>query len=405
MKKRGEKRKKKAQFIIGLFFALAAAIVIAGCTPPESGEEQPAEYRIGAVLSVTGPASFLGEPEKKTLEMLEEKLNAEGGIDGVPVRIIIEDDAGEEAKTKMAVSKLIDKDEVLVVLGPSRSGNTIAIKDMMAEKRVPLLSMASAEQIIDPLNDWVFKLAPKDTFVAEHLLMYMSERGINKIAVLYGNTGFGQEGLKQLVRLSPKYGVDIIFKEAYQPGATVADLETLLTKVKSNPDVQAIVNWSILPAQSTIPRKMKELQMDGIVLFHSHGFANIKYVQDAGEAAGGILFPAGRLIVADTLPDDNPQTEVVREYKHMYEDRFNENISTFGGHAWDAFYLTVEAIREAGADREGIRDAIENTTGFIGTGGVFNFSSTEHNGLGLDCIEMMTVKDGEFVPLAVVEDL
>ena len=143
---------------------------------------------------------------------------------------------------------------------------------------------------------------------------------------------------------------------------------------------------------------MKQIGLD-VPLFQSHGFGNIKYVEAAGAAAEGIIFPAGRLLVADVLPDDDPQKALLLKYKKDYESKFKEAASTFGGHAYDALMILVKAVEEAGTDSEKVRDAIENMKGFVGTGGVFNFTPEDHNGLGMDSFVMLTVKDGKFALL------
>ena len=226
----------------------------------------------------------------------------------------------------------------------------------------------------------------------------MQEHGISKIAVLYDNTGFGQEGMRQIQAYAGQFGVTIGVELPFEPAATEGDLETLLTKVKSDKSIQAVVNWSILPAQSIVPQKMKQLGMT-LPLYQSHGFGNIKFVEAAGDAANGIIFPGGRLLVAQTLSDDDPQKAVLVKYKDDYEDRFSEEASTFGGHAFDGLYLVVKAIEKAGsADKAAIRDALE-TMSFVGTGGVFQMTPEDHNGLGMDSLEMLTVKDGNFALL------
>ena len=136
-----------------------------------------------------------------------------------------------------------------------------------------------------------------------------------------------------------------------------------------------------------------------VPLFQSHGFGNIKYAEAAGEAAEGIIFPCGRLLVADVLPAGHPQKDLLVKYKSEYESRFNEDASTFGGHAYDAMLILAKAVETAGADREKVRTAVEGITGLVGTGGVFNFSATDHNGLGIDAFEMLTVKNGKFTLL------
>jgi branched-chain amino acid transport system substrate-binding protein len=172
----------------------------------------------------------------------------------------------------------------------------------------------------------------------------------------------------------------------------------VLTKVKAR-NVEAVVNWSIVPAQSIIAKNMRQMGMT-IPLFQSHGFGNIRYVEAAGEAAEGIIFPCGRLLVADVLPASNPQKNVLMKYKTDYEARYGEEVSTFGGHAYDAFLLLEAAIKKAGStEAPEVRAALETVQGLVGTAGIFNMSPNDHNGLGLDSFEMLTVKNGRFVLL------
>ncbi len=356
------------------------------------GAKEAQTVKVGAILAVTGPASFLGAPESKTLEMLAEELNAKGGVNGVKIELIIKDSGASTEKAISFAKQLIEEEQVFAIVGPSTSGESMQIKDICEEGKTILLSCAAAETIVDPVAKYVFKTPQKDSYAAERIFQTMKEMGISKIGVVVANTGFGQGGKAQLEKYAPQYGIEIAIAETYDKAAT--DLTAVLTKVKAQ-GVQAVVNWSIVPAQSIIPKNMKQLGMD-IPLFQSHGFGNIKYVEAAGEAAEGIIFPCGRLLVADVLPSGNPQKEVLMKYKKDYESRYNEETSTFGGHAYDAFIILVEAIKKAGADREKARDAIEGIKGLPGTGGVFSFSAQDHNGLGIDSFEMLTVKNGKF---------
>ena len=224
----------------------------------------------------------------------------------------------------------------------------------------------------------------------------MKAMGISKIAVLAGNTGFGKAGREQLIKLAPEMGIEIVEDEVYDKGSN--DLSAVVAKLKANPDVQAVVNWSIVPAQAIVAKNMRQAGWD-VPLFQSHGFGNIKYVEAAGAAAEGIIFPAGRLLVADSLPDGQPQKALLLDYIAAYEGHFKEDASTFGGHAYDAFIIVKKAIEKVGsADRAKIRDAIEQIKDLPGTGGIFSFSAEDHNGLDIDSFEMITVKDGKFVP-------
>jgi branched-chain amino acid transport system substrate-binding protein len=224
-------------------------------------------------------------------------------------------------------------------------------------------------------------------------LQTMKDAGITKIGVVTSNDGFGKAGSEQLDALKGEYGITIAATEAYDAKET--DLTGVLTKIKGA-DVQAVVNWSVVPAQALVAKNMKQIGFN-VPLFQSHGFGNIKYVQAGGEAANGTIFPCGRLLVANDLPADNPQKKLLVDYKSSYETRYKEDASTFGGHAYDALLLLTEAIKKAGStDTDKVRDALENLKGIVGTGGTFNLSPTDHNGLDQNAFEMLTVADGKF---------
>lgn len=352
-------------------------------------------YKIGAILAVTGPASFLGGPEARTLEMLVEQTNAAGGINGKPLELIIKDSGANPEKAISFAKQLIEEEQVLAVLGPSTSGETMKIKKIFEQARTPLISCAAAEVIVNPVASYVFKTPQKDSFAAQKIFQTMKDMGISKIAVLAGNTGFGKAGKEQLLKIAPEMGIEVLEAEVYDKKST--DLTAVVAKIKANKDVQAVVNWSIVPAQAIVAKNMRQAGWD-VPLFQSHGFGNIKYVEAAGAAAEGIIFPAGRLLVADLLPEGHAQKALLTDYIAAYESRFKEAASTFGGHAYDAFIIVKAAIEKAGGDRAKIRDEIEKIQNLPGTGGVFSFSAEDHNGLDIEAFEMITVKDGQFVP-------
>jgi branched-chain amino acid transport system substrate-binding protein len=373
-------------------FVVALCLIVAVAVLPGMAAET---IKVGAILAVTGPASFLGAPEAKTLEMLTDEVNSQGGINGKKIELIIKDSMAKPENAISFAKQLIEEDKVLAIIGPSTSGETMKIKNIMEEAKTVLLSCAAAEVIVNPVAKYVFKTPQKDSFAVQMIYNQLKEMGLTKIGVVVGNTGFGKAGKEQLEKIAPEYGIDILIAEVYDKTAT--DLTAVVTKLKAK-DVQAVVNWSIVPAQSIVAKNMKQIGMN-VPLFQSHGFGNIKYVEAAGPAAEGIIFPAGRLLVSDVLPDSNEQKAVLVKYKKDYESKYNELASTFGGHAYDAFMIFVEAVKKSGNDKEKLRDAVENMKGFVGTGGVFNFSAEDHNGLTIDAFEMLTVKDGKFTLL------
>jgi len=350
--------------------------------------------KVGAILAATGPASFLGGPEARTLEMLVEEVNAKGGINGSKIELIIKDSAASPEKAISFAKQLIEEEKVLAIIGPSTSGETMKIKNICEQAKTPMLSCGAAEVIVNPVASYVFKTPQKDSFAVKKIYMEMNKMGIKKIAVLAGNTGFGKAGKGQLLKIAPEFGIEVVEVEVYDKKSN--DLSAVVAKIKANKDVEAVINWSIVPAQAIVAKNMRQAGWD-VPLFQSHGFGNIKYVEAAGAAAEGIIFPAGRLLIADTLPADNAQKALLMAYIKNYETKFKEPASTFGGHAYDAFTILMAAIEVAGNDRDKVRSAIESMKGFPGTGGVFTFSKEDHNGLDIDAFQMMIVKDGKFV--------
>lgn len=375
------------------FSSIVMAFVCLSILP---GSGSAAEIKIGAILAQTGPAAFLGGPEEKSLSMLVDSINAKGGINGHTIKLIMKDSAADPAKAISFTRQLIEEEKVFAIIGPSTSGETLKIKSTCEKNKTILISCASAELIVNPVLPYVFKTAPSDSNAARKIFMTMNSMNISKIAVVTGNTGFGKAGKGQLEKLAPEYDITIVEAETYDKKAT--DLTALVTKLKSNSEIQAVLNWSIVPAQSIIAKNIRQIGWD-IPLFQSHGFANIKYVQAAGAAAEGIIFPASRVIAAEKL-SPGPVKDFLMSYKTAYESKYDEDISTFGGHSYDAMLILAKAIEVAGPDSTKARAAVEEIKGFQGTAGEFNFSATDHNGLGIDAFAMFTVKDGQFVMMS-----
>ncbi len=389
-----------------VIFCFCILLSLTGCkksTEPATGAK-PAEptpgvtvtaapIKIGAIFAETGPASNLGAPEAKTVKLFVDKLNASGGLLGRKIELIVKDSGSKPENAISLTKQLMDEEKVLAILGPSTSGETMAIKNICQEGKMLLISCAAAEDIVNPVASYVFKTPQKDSDAARWIYQSLSDKGLSKVGVIVSNDGFGVAGKAQLEKLIGEYGITIAIAETYDKQAT--DLTDVLTKLKGQ-NVQAVINWSIVPAQSLVAKNMKQIGLN-VPLYQSHGFGNIKYVQAGGDAINGTIFPCGRLLVADSLPDTHPQKKVLMDYKTDYETQYKEEASTFGGHAYDAILVLTEAIRKAGEpDRDKVRDALENLKGIVGTAGIFNFSPTDHNGLAMDAFELLTVKEGKF---------
>jgi branched-chain amino acid transport system substrate-binding protein len=373
---------------IALILMISLALIFS-CTK----EKEP--YKVGAVFSVTGRASFLGEPEKKTAEMIAEAINKVGGINGHPLELVIYDDESDETKCVLAVKRLLKKDQVPVIIGPSLSGNTLAVVKVMNDAKVPLISCAASNKIVTPVVDrkWIFKVPQSDTHAAEKIYDYLLKNGINKIAIMSVSTGFGASGREELLRLAPQVGIEIVADERYGPKDT--DITAQLTRIRGT-EAQAIVNWSVGPTQVLAVKNWHDLGMTKIPFYQSHGFGSRRNIKLAAGTAENVLCPLGRVNIPDLVPDDHPQKKVIMLYNQAFQEKFNEPLSSFGGHAWDALNLVIDALRSVGPDSAKIRDYIETRTNFIGQHGVFNFSPTDHNGLTKEAFEMVVVKDGDW---------
>jgi branched-chain amino acid transport system substrate-binding protein len=377
---------KKIPFII---VSLIISVFFLSCRGQEGGDT----IKIGALFSVTGPASFLGAPEKKTAEMFVEDLNAKGGLLGKQITLVVKDTGGDPAKAQSLAKQLIGEEKVFAIIGPSTSGESLQVKDLCNDAKVILLSCAAAEKIVVPVSRYVFNTPQKDGHAVARIFGVMKDLGIKRIGVISANTGFGKAGKEQLEKLAPGAGIQILISEVYDKDAT--DLSGVLTKVKAK-NVQAIVNWSIEPIQAIVAKNIKQIGIT-VPLFQSHGFGNPKYAAAAGEAGEGIIFPGGRLLVAETLPDGHPQKSLLVGYKKDYESRNREDVSTFGGHAYDALLVFKTAVEKAGAlESEKVARAMETITGLVGTAGVYNYTPDNHNGLGADAFEILTVRGGKF---------
>ncbi len=352
-----------------------------------------APIRIGALFSVTGPASFLGEPEKNTLELLVKEFNDKGGVKGSKVELVVYDTQGDATKAVQLANKLIKNDKVIAVIGPSTTGETMAIIPIMEKEQIPLVSCAAGVKITDPVKKWVFKTPANDHVAAEKILNYMARLKQMNIALLTVSDSFGSSGREQLKLLAAKKGFTVVADEVYSPKDT--DMTAQLTKIRGiKPD--AIICWGTNPGPAVATRNVKQLGIK-IPLYMSHGVASKKYIELAGaEAAEGVMLPAGKLAVYDKLKKNDPQFKLLKEYDQSYRKAYGMEASTFGGYAYDAFNLIVEALKKGEATTEQIRAGIEKQHKLVGVSGLFSMSEIDHNGLDLTAFEMVKIVKGDW---------
>lgn len=391
-----------AYLIAALAAALALTIAACGSSTETSGSGGSASpgaasgepIKVGAVLSLTGTYAGLGEGEKNVIDMEVKRINDAGGINGRPLEIIIEDDATDEAKAAAAAAKLIEQDEVVALLGATGSGQTMAMRGDVDRAGIPQVSMAGATAITNPVDPLVFSTPWSNLIVVPFTLQYLKDQGITKIGLISDSGGFGKDGQAVITEEAPNYGIEIVDDETFNPGDT--DMSAQLTKIK-NSGAEAIVMWTAGAEAATIVKNARDLGID-LPVIGSHGIARREFIEGAGEAAEGVVLPAGKILLPETYGEGTDAYTVATDFIDRYTAAYGEAPSTFAGYAYDALNLVVESAKRVQGDLtpEALRDQIEATSGWVGTGGTFNFTAEDHNGLTGDDLMMYQIKDGDW---------
>lgn len=370
---------------LALGTALAVSALVAMAAEP---------IKIGSVLSVTGPAAFLGDPELKTLQMYVEDINKKGGVIGRPLQLVHYDDGSDASKANGFAKRLIDDDKVDLIVGGTTTGATMSMAPLVEKAGVPFISLAGAVVVVEPVKKWIFKTPHTDRMAAEKVFEDMKKRGLTKVALFSETSGFGQSGKKETEGVAAKYGITLVANETYGPKDT--DMSPQLTKIRNVPGVQAVFIFGLGQGPAIATKSYKQLGMT-LPLYHAHGVGSEEFIKLAGPAAEGVRLPAAALLVADKLAANDPQKPIAEAYAKAFKAQWKTDVSTFGGHAYDGLMIAVDAIKRAGStDKAKVRDAIEATKGFVGTGGIVNMSATDHMGLDLSAFKMLEIKGGEW---------
>jgi len=362
----------------------------------------PKPIKLGAFFDLSGPAAFIGTPTKLVAQMVVDKINKAGGINGRPLELIIGDTQGDPAKAVNIAKKFIYKDKVAAIIGPTRTGTGMAVKKIVQAGKVPTFMTVGGDPVImggPKLGsyEWVFKSPQRSSVAVKRLYLYLKEKNLTRIALMTASDGFGKDGARWLAKLAPDFGLTLVAEESFGPKDT--DMTAQLTKIK-NAQPQAIVVWTIGPAGSIVSKNKVQLGID-LPLFQCHGLPDPKYIELAGQAAEGDAMPSTKLMVPDALPDNDPQKPVIKEFVRLYTQQYGYDkqfpINTHSGYAWDAIMIVADAMKKVGTDPGKLRKAIEETKGYVGISGVYNLTAEDHNGLDVDSMVVVKVKDGKFV--------
>ncbi|HXE96467.1 MAG TPA: ABC transporter substrate-binding protein [Dongiaceae bacterium] len=372
---------KVTSFIIAAATLLFSATVFAA--PP---------IKIGALFAVTGPAAFLGEPERNSAKMVIDEINKAGGVKGRKLELVAYDTTGDATKAVQLATKLIKDDKVVAIIGPSTTGETMAVIPVVEKEQIPLISCSAGSKITDPVKKWVFKTAQNDSLAVGRIYEYLQKTKQTNVSILTVSDGFGASGREQLKNQAAKYGITIVSDDTYGPKDT--DMTAQLTKIRGVHS-QAIICWGTNPGPAVIAKNARQLGIK-TPLFMSHGVSSKKFIELAGDAAEGIKLPSGKVVVADLLPGSDRQKKSLMAFVKDYQKHYKAEGDHFGGHAWDAVMLIRNAVENGADSAAAIRDQLEKTRGFAGIGGSFTYSAQEHAGLGKDAFVLVEVKNKDW---------
>ena len=324
---------------------IAIAALLIGLAVSGTAGSATAQVKVGAVLSASGPASFLGDPERKTLDLYVEDINRQGGVNGQKLQLVIYDDGGDANAARTFATRLVEEDKVAAMVGGTTTGTTLAMIPVFEDAQIPFISLAGAVQIIEPVRKWVFKTPHTDRMACEKIFDDLKRRKLTTVALISGTDAFGKSMRDQCVAVAPKAGITIAYEETYGPADS--DMTPQLTKIKAATGIQAVVCAGFGQGPAIVTRNYRQLGIE-YPLYQSHGVASKQFVGLAGAAANGVRLPAAALLVANKLPDSDRQKPVVVGYQNTFETKTGQSVSTFGGHAYDGLMILVEAAKRAG---------------------------------------------------------
>jgi branched-chain amino acid transport system substrate-binding protein len=352
--------------------------------------------RIGTILSVSGPAAFLGQDMKDGAQLAVDEINETGGIGGRKIAWTFYDAESQTQKAISAARRLISQDRVEIILsGGNMSGIALAIAPMAEAAKIPFVSTEGASAIVNPVAErrFVFKSTVDDYLVLQRAADYFDKKGLRKIALLADTSGFGQGATEQLKVVAKERNLDAIF-ESFAPNDT--DLVPQLSRIR-DAGADVVICWTVTPAGVVFLKQAQQLGLDEkLTLVHSYGFVTGKYMELAGSAAAKLLLLSQKFVVGDQLPDLDPVKPKIAALTDSFRRRFNRTPNQFVAQTYDAVYLAKMALASGGSDREKVREALENIRDYQCASGIFSFSPERHSGLAKSNMVLVNWANGRF---------
>lgn len=357
-----------------------------------------AQVKVGVIASATGAIPFVGIPQKNAVALLPKQVG------DLAVEYLVVDDASDPTQTVQQAKKLLVENRIDALIGPSGSGNAMAVLAFLAEAQTPMLAPVGTAAVVLPMDDrkrWVFKTHPNDDVISEGLVAAMTRRGVKTVAFIGRADPYGENWYRTFVPMAEKAGIRIVANERYGPKDITA-LAQALKIIAAKPDAVLVAG---VGADAAMPHaQLVESGFRGPV-FQTHGAASGAFVQIGGRKVEGALIMGPQLVVPDEIPDGAPTKAATLDLINAYEKQFGARPPIFAAGTYDAGLLLARAIPIAarkGAPgtpefRAALRDALEETRDLKASQGVISMSPADHSGYDLRGQALITVRDGRFV--------
>ncbi len=368
-------------------FAAATAMGIIGASAAAE-----AQIKIGAILSVSGPAAAMGVGYKGAFDFFPSE------IAGQKVEYIIRDDATDANTAFTIAQKMISEDHVDAFIGPSLTASDAAVAPLANQAHVPMIAMAPYEY--DPAKQpYTFNDAQPLSLMVSVVFKYMQQHGVKDIGFIGFSDGWGDQVLAATRQSAQTEGVRILADERYARTDTSVEAQAL--KLMSLHPQAVMMGNSATPAALPVVALRHRGFKGGI--YGNHGIVSPAFIKVGGAAADGVIADTSPLVVYDQLPDGNVIKPVATAFMEKYTRQFGpQSVNPFSGYSYDALLLLEDAIPAAlqagkpGTEqfRMALRDALEKVHELVGVSGVYNMSPTNHNGQDERAAVLVEVKDG-----------
>lgn len=371
---------------------LLVAIAIAGT----ASAQDRTPIRIGTMFETSGNIASLGNQGYEGAQIVRDQINKSGGINGRPIDLVQINTESDETKSVTAVKRLLERENVIALIGPHNSGSNFAIIDTVQRAKIPMISNGTSAQIGSPPADkkWIFMSQVTDAIVVGAVIDYMKNHGIKKIGLLNADSAFAQSGREQWELLAPKLGLQLVIRETF--GNSDQDMTPQLTKIRAA-DVDAVIIWAAGPGQAIAVKNYRQLGIDK-PLYTSHGCVDPNLLRLAGDAINGIVCASSKIAIAQNLSNNDPQKAGLIQFIADFQAKYGRNPSMFAGNGADSLNMLAEAIRKGDTSADKIRENLEALKNFVGLNYMFSYSPQNHFGVEAASLAVMTVEDQKFMP-------